>query len=139
MKKIFLFLVAAVLAFASCTARLDEKVVNSYDDGKAKKVQYVDKKGNCVKEVEYYQSGQVRIEGPMKDNKRDGEWKSYFLDGRVQSVGYFENGLRTGAATVWYENGNIRQEGFYREGKHVGLWKFYDEQGNFLKEVNYGE
>ena len=138
MKKVLLFL-AVVFAFASCTTKLTEKVVETYPDGKTLKTQFFDRKGNCVKEVELYETGQVRMEGTMKGEKRDGEWKAYFPDGRVQSVGTFVNGLRTGQATVWQENGNLLQEGFYKEGKHVGKWKFYDEQGNLLKEVDYGE
>ena len=138
MKKVLLFL-AVVFAFASCTTKLTEKVVETYPDGKTLKTQFFDRKGNCVKEVELYETGQVRMEGTMKGEKRDGEWKAYFPDGRVQSVGTFVNGLRTGQATVWQENGNLLQEGFYKEGRHVGKWKFYDEQGNLLKEVDYGE
>ena len=138
MKKVLLFF-AVMFAFASCTAQLTEKVVETYPDGKTLKTQFFDRKGNCVKEVELYETGQVRMEGTMKGEKRDGEWKAYFPDGRVQSVGTFVNGLRTGQATVWQENGNLLQEGFYKEGKHVGKWKFYDEQGNLLKEVDYGE
>ena len=138
MKRWFLFFVLA-FAFTACTAQLEEKVAETYPNGKTKKTQFFDRKGTCVKEVEYYEEGQVRMEGSMKGEKRDGEWKAYFPDGRVQSVGTFVDGLRTGQATVWQENGNLLQEGFYKDGKHVGKWKFYDEQGNLLKEVDYGE
>ncbi|MBO7616915.1 MAG: toxin-antitoxin system YwqK family antitoxin [Bacteroidales bacterium] len=138
MKKVLLFF-AVMFAFVSCTAQLTEKVVETYPNGKTLKTQYFDKNNVCVKEVEYYESGQVKMEGAMKGEKREGEWKAYFLDGRLQSIGTFVDGLRTGAATVWQENGNLLQEGFYKEGKHVGKWKFYDEQGNLLKEVDYGE
>ena len=138
MKKVLLFL-AVVFAFASCTTKLTEKVVETYPDGKTLKTQFFDRKGNCVKEVELYETGQVRMEGTMKGEKRDGEWKAYFPDGRVQSVGTFVNGLRTGQATVWQENGNLLQEGFYKEGTHCGKWKFYDEQGYIIKEVDFGE
>ena len=138
MKRWFLFFVLA-FAFTACTTQLEEKVAETYPNGKTKKTQFFDRKGTCVKEAEYYEEGQVRMEGSMKGEKRDGEWKAYFPDGRVQSVGTFVDGLRTGQATVWQENGNLLQEGFYKDGKHVGKWKFYDEQGNLLKEVDYGE
>ncbi len=138
MKKLFL-LFAMALAFASCTAKLTEEVVETYPDGKAQRTQFLNRKGSCVKEVEFYETGQVKMEGGMKDNKREGEWKAYFPDGRVQSIGTFVNGLRTGQATVWQENGNLLQEGSYKDGRHVGKWKYYDELGNLLKEVDYGE
>ena len=128
-----------MLLLASCSAQLTEKVEVSHPNGKPQIVRYYDKQNQCVKETEYYDSGQVKMEGGMKDGKMEGKWKAYFPDGRVQSIGFFSNGLRTGEATVWQENGNLYQEGFYKEGKHCGKWKFYDEQGNLLKEVDYGE
>ncbi len=138
MKKILLLVIMA-LVLASCSAQLTEKVMVSYPNGQPQVVHYFDKHNNCVKETEYYDTGQVKMEGGMKDGKMEGKWKAYFPDGRVQSIGFFSNGLRTGEATVWQENGNLYQEGFYKEGKHCGKWKFYDEQGNLLKEVDFGE
>ena len=138
MKKILLFFVA-ILLLASCSEKLTEKVMATYPDGTTRVVHYYDKNDECVKETEYYKTGQVKMEGGMKDNKREGEWKAYFPDGRVQSIGTFVNGLRTGQATVWQENGNLLQEGSYKDGRHVGKWKYYDELGNLLKEVDYGE
>ena len=138
MRRLFLFLVT-VLMLGSCTAQLTEKVEAKFPNGQSRLVRYYDKNDNCVKETEYYETGQVKMEGGMKDEKMDGEWTSYFPDGRVQSHGFFENGERTGAAQVFRENGNKYQEGFYKNGKHCGKWKFYDEQGDLVKEVDYGE
>ena len=138
MKKWFMLL-AVALAFAACSTQLEEKVVETYPDGKTQKSQFFNKRGTCVKEVELYETGQVKMEGGMKGEKRDGEWKAYFPDGRIQSEGAFVNGLRTGKATVWQANGNLLQEGYYKEGKHVGKWKYYDEMGDLVKEVDYGE
>ena len=137
--KRLLLLLAVFFACVACTAQLDEKVVDTYPDGKTLKSQFFDRKGNCVKEVEYYSTGEVRMEVSMKEAKREREWKAYFIDGRMQSHGFFKDGLRTGQATVWQENGNLLQEGFYKEGKRCGRWKFYDEQGNLIKEVDFGE
>jgi antitoxin component YwqK of YwqJK toxin-antitoxin module len=138
MRKLFI-LTSLFLFLASCSAQLTEKVEAKFPDGQPQVVHYFDKNNNCVKETEYYQSGQVKMEGGMKDGKWEGKWVAYFPDGRMQSIGYFENGLRTGQATVWQENGNLLQEGFYKGGKHCGKWKFYDEQGDLIKEVDFGE
>ena len=138
MKKIFLIL-SSMLLLASCSAQLTEKVMAKYPNGHPQAVQYFDKHDQCVKEIEYYDSGQVKMEGGMKDGKMEGEWTAYFIDGRVQSHGFFEGGERTGAAQVLHSNGNKCEEGFYKKGKHCGKWKFYDEQGNLLKEVDFGE
>lgn len=138
MKKVFLLLIT-VLAMASCTSKLTEKVETSFPNGQPKYVKMIDKAGNCVKEIEYYETGQVKMEGDLVEGHREGEWKAYLPDGRPQSIGYFKNGQLDGASTVYWENGNLRWEGFYKAGKHCGKWKYYDEQGIFLKEVDYGE
>ena len=138
MKKILLVL-STLLLLASCSTSLTEKVEVAYPNGQPQKVRYYNRHDKCVKETEYYESGQVKMEGGMKDGKMEGDWTAYFPDGRVQSTGTFKDGKRTGKATVWQANGNLLHEGFYKDGKHRGKWKYYDEQGNFLKEVDYGE
>lgn len=128
MKRLFI-LVSLILAMASCEGKLTEKVVDVYDNGQPIQLQMVNRKGDCVREVEYYEDGIVKMEGGMKNGKRSGEWKAYFPDGKVQSSGYFENGLRTGRAKVYHENGNLYMDGYYKEGQKTGEWIFYDEQG----------
>ena len=133
------FLLYAVMALASCTPKLTEKVDVRYPNGQAQSVKMLNKSGECVREIEYYETGEVKMEGAIKDGKREGEWKSFFVDGKTRSIGYFEAGQRTGVAKVNWYNGNLREEGFYKEGKHCGKWRYYDEQGNFLREDDYGE
>ena len=91
------------------------------------------------KEIEYYETGQVKMEGAMKDGQREGVWTAYFPDGRPQSIADFKAGKMNGTSKVYWENGNLRWEGFYKEDRRFGKWKYYDEQGNLLNEVDYGE
>ena len=137
--KNFFILLATILAFSCCTPRLTEKVEVRFPNEQPQVVLKVNKKGECVYKTEFYQTGQVRMEGPMKNGRMEGEWTAYLPDGRVQSHGYFEDGKRTGAATVYWENGNLREEGFYKNGHHCGHWKWYDEQGNLIREEDYPE
>lgn len=136
MKYIFIAL-AMFFAFSCCSSRLTEKVEVRYPNQQPQTVLKLDKKGTCVYKTEYYQTGQVRMEGPMKNDQMEGEWTAYYPDGRVQSHGYFKDGKRTGAATVYWVNGNLREEGFYEEGRHCGHWKWYDEQGILIREEDY--
>ena len=138
MKHLFLILILA-MTMVSCAQKLTEKIEVKYPNGNPEIVLMLNKSGECVKKIEYYDSGQVKMEGPIKNGQREGEWTAYFRDGRVQSHGFFKNGERTGAATVYYSNGNLLSEGFYKEGKHCGHWKWYDEQGNLLREEDYPE
>lgn len=138
MKKLFLLL-SLILVLASCNDRLTEKVVSTYDNGQTATLHFVNRKSECMREVQYYEDGSVKMEGGMKDDKRSGEWKSYFPDGKVQSTGFFENGLRTGKAEVYHESGNLYMVGQYKEGRKIGEWIFYDEQGYETGRTNYGE
>lgn len=136
-----MFLLVAMV-FTACGNKMEERVEKTFDSGKPQYVRYYQKeKGeeSCVKEIEYYESGQVKMEGALKDGHREGRWIAYFENGKVQSEGFFKDGLRSDAAKVFYENGNKYMEGFYKEGKHCGQWKYYDESGNLLREVDYGE
>ena len=131
--------VALAMMLFACGNDGRERVMATYDNGQPSVVRYFDHDGQCVREVQYYEDGIVKMEGGIKDNLRDGEWKAYFPDGRLQSEGLFSNNLRTGKAVVYYENGNRYMEGYYKEGRHCGHWIYYDEQGYVLREVDYGD
>ena len=141
MKKIIMGLLPVILAMLlwSCGNRTKEKVEHYYDNGQPSLVHTIDHKGAVVYETEYYEDGKVKMEGGMKNGKREGDWKAYFPDGKVQSIGTFENGLRTGKAVVYYSNGQLYMEGMYKEGRHCGKWTYYDEQGYALRTDDYGE
>lgn len=128
-----------VALLSSCGNQSTEKVMKYYDNNQPAVVRHLDKKGQVVREVEYYEDGIVKMEGGIKNDRREGEWKAYFPDGKVQSVGSFHDGLRTGKSTVYHENGNLYMEGNYKEGSHCGKWTYYDEQGYVVRTVDYGE
>lgn len=136
MKKIMSLIILSLIV-VSCNGRLREEVQTSYDNGQPEYVKFFNKKGECVKEVEYYEDGVVKMEGAMRDGHREGEWKAFFPDGKPQSIGNFKDGLRSGNSVVYYESGIKMMEGEYTEGKHTGVWRYYDESGNLLKELDY--
>ena len=138
MKKLFLFLII-VSSLCACQPKLSEHVEVSFPNGQPQMVKMLDKSNHCVKEIEYYETGQVKMEGAMKDGQREGVWTAYFPDGRPQSIADFKAGKMNGTSKVYWENGNLRWEGFYKEDRRFGKWKYYDEQGNLLNEADYGE
>lgn len=136
--RVFWVLVLALL-MVSCGDGLTEKVIESYRNGQPALVQVYNRSGECIKEIEYYESGALRMEGPMKDGQREGEWKSYFEDGKTQSTGFFHEGIRTGKTKIYYANGNLYMEGTYKDDHQNGTWSYYDEQGYLLRTDDYGE
>ena len=118
--------------------RLTEKVINTYNNGQPAKVYLINQGGQCVREVSYYETGALKMEGAMENNLRQGEWISYFPDGKMQSSGFFKDGIRVGKAKVYYENGHLWMDGYYTDDHKCGEWIFYDEQGYEIGRVNYG-
>jgi uncharacterized protein len=139
MRNTALFLV--ILFLASCGTKLTEKIIESYPDGKPKRVQYFTPGGAesyLAKEIYYYQNGQKKMEGSYdKEKRKHGEWTYWREDGKVWSEGNFFEGKDDGVHKTWHENGQKHYEGRYDKGVRVGIWKFYDENGKMVKEIDY--
>jgi antitoxin component YwqK of YwqJK toxin-antitoxin module len=84
---------------------------------------------------EYYNNGKIKMQGMLKEGKREGDWSYFYENGKVWSLGEYVNGKRNGIGNVFYENGVLRMEGIYKDDQQVGKWKFYSEQGKLIKEV----
>lgn len=101
------------------------KVVLYYD---------LDEKGmpteNVNREIHYYPGKKKYIEGGVKNDLRNGEWKSYFENGNVQSEIFYIQGKENGDYKVYRENGNRFIEGHFDMGNCVGEWSFYGENGD---------
>ena len=85
----------------------------------------------------YSPEGWVRMEGDLKDGKRNGIWTSYTPTGRVKSRGEYRDGKQVGLSSVFRDNGALYYTGEYRNDRQVGPWEFYDEAGNLTRTVNY--
>lgn len=140
MKQTF-FLLSFVLLFASCGPKLQEKIVETYPDGKPKRVQYYTpgtENSYMAREIFYYQNGMKKMDGTYdKNNLKHGKWTYWREDGKKWSEGYFYEGKDDGIRRTWHENGNRHYEGRYDKGVRKGTWKFWDENGKLVKEIDY--
>ena len=84
-----------------------------------------------------YPSGKVKMQGMMKDGKREGLWKSFYETGLPWSETTFEAGIKNGKTTTWYENGNKRYKGFYKNDKESGKWTYWNEAGELVNTQDY--
>lgn len=89
--------------------------------------------------VSYYENGVVRSEGRYKEGMRNGPWKFYHENGKLSSVGDFLDGSSIGKWTYYYENGNVSAEGAEKEGVKEGYWKLYHSDGDFKGEALFNE
>lgn len=90
-------------------------------------------------EREYYPGGQLFKEGPLKNDKPDGLWKSYFQNSTLWSEGEFNEGVRNGLTRTYHDNGHLYYEGYYTLGVKDSLWKFWNAEGTLIKEVDFSK
>ncbi len=124
-----------------CAEKLQERITETYPDGKPKRAQYYTpgaENSYMAREIFYYQNGQKKMEGEYNiDGKKHGKWVYWREDGKKWSEGYFTDGKDDKFRRTWHENGEKHYEGRYKLGTRVGKWKFYDEKGVMVKEIDY--
>lgn len=83
------------------------------------------------------QSGNVRSEGEYRNDRKSGEWISYFDNGKMAFRGSFNSGFPDGKHVYYYANGKIRELETYSGGIRHGVWKKYLDTGELFFEVTY--
>ena len=127
-----------------------------YDNGKIIETKCWNQYGNlidCKSEngpfKEYYNSGNLKMEGIHSDGEFNGLTVMYHENGNVMGEVLYRNGVSIGTKKYYYEdgtlqlesndngkyllmypNGNIEKEGQLKNGKNYGKWKYYYENGN---------
>ena len=140
MKKIALILLPLLVFIAGCHWGTNREIEQKYPDGSTKVEKYYTyKKGKkeLVKEVQYFENKQMKMEGYYLNNLRNGKWTAWHKNGKVWSEGFFKDGLSEGIRTVYHENGNKDMVGRYARDQKVGKWQFYDNAGKLDKEADY--
>ncbi|MDY0314324.1 MAG: hypothetical protein RBR32_04535 [Bacteroidales bacterium] len=116
----------------------DVKIIETFENENPLKVHFVDKiEEQKVYEKQYYDNGNLFMEGLLVNDLREGEWIAYYENGVVWSTGFYENGLKQGKSNVFYENGKLRYTKSYKNDLADGVWYFYDDKGNLIGEDNY--
>lgn len=83
----------------------------------------------------YYDTGELKSEGWLKNGKKVNYWFYYYPNGALESKGHFNNDNKT---DYWYHynvNGKKTEEGHYRNGQKNGWWKIYKK--DTIIEVRY--
>ncbi|MEZ5148616.1 MAG: hypothetical protein R2759_16490 [Bacteroidales bacterium] len=85
--------------------------------------------------IEFYTSGQPKIEGQYKMGNFDGRWIYYEDDGYIIGIGEFDNG--SGKQRGWYRNGTLKQEVSYKDNLKNGREILYNADGTIARIVTY--
>lgn len=104
---------------------------------------------------DYYDSGELMIEGQYINKKRVGEWKRYHKNGEISSLFSYNNGKLNKQSSYFYEDGTISHKtqkengiyirrSYYESGKlqsksedQNGYYKGFLENGSLEIEANY--
>ncbi len=135
-------LVVVTICFFSCKSDTDKKTVATEKKETVFQKDFTfEKKADSIvvngEQILYHKNGVIEMRGMMKDNKRDGLWKSWYENGLPWSATTFKDGKKNGRTTTWYDNGNKRYEGFFTEDMESGRWTFWKEDGSIMDSKNY--
>ena len=77
------------------------------------------KNKDIVLEKEYYASGKLAREMPIKNGLINGEVKDYYENGKIRSTATFVNGHIDGVVKEYNQAGKVVKETLYKNGKKV--------------------
>ena len=110
---------------------------------------------------EYYQNGEIRFEGFVKNHQLTNNWVKYYPSGYIETEklldngeGYridyfdsfdsqikdsihFQNGRMNGVSKYWYNNGQIKEISKWENGKQHGLFSLYFRNGSIQEKANW--
>ena len=135
-----------------------------YPDGRTQSIiQYRGKKEHG-KTVYFYRSPNiVEMEVEMKNGKRNGEFRRYFINGLLDTYCVYENdsiegveviylangcksqettylhGRKEGPHREYHLNGSLKVEGAFKDNLIEGPWTYYDERGVVVGEGEFHE
>lgn len=93
-------------------------VVKSYKNDRLLKETFIKNK-KIVLEKEYYASGKLAREIPLKDGLISGEVKDYYENGKIRSTAIFIDGDIDGVVKKYNQAGKVIKETLYKNGKKV--------------------
>jgi len=89
------------------------------------------------KQTTWYENGQKKLEGTVKDGIRDGKWISWHENGHKYYEGAYKGLEKDGKWTEWWYNGYKLSEGTYKDGYKNGKWIDWHENGYTKLETTY--
>lgn len=77
----------------------------------------------------YYESGEIKDEGWLVNNKKTDYWIFYYPNGNIKQKGHFKNNLKHKYWYFYHENSNKQKEGHFKNGLQNDWWAFFDKNG----------
>src|SRR5579872_5210428 len=85
-------------------------------------------------QLDYYRSGQLREQVPMRDGRRHGTARTWHKDGRLATEEPYQNGLLHGLCRQWDEAGRLL--GRYTMIHGTGIQRAWHDNGQLQLEIS---
>ncbi len=86
---------------------------------------------------EYYENGNISLEGLMVDGKREGLFKEYDLEGRMTWERTYKDDILDGVCRKYYETGELNSDWRFKDGKSFGIAKEFYQNGKLLRKWDH--
>lgn len=134
----YIFLAFLAIMLTSCEEIVVEKIAQAYKDGTPKVINiFNEDETQKIGYRAYHENGNVSMEGDFLDDKKHGQWRSYFFAGGLWTVNNYDRGEFHGDYLMYNQNGTIRISGHYIQGAQSGKWVVTDEDGNIIREDDF--
>ncbi len=92
---------------------------------------------NNGKKTDYYFGDRILAEYTLKEGKKTGQQKVYYLNGNLKRIGNFNNDLENGLFKEYSEDGIIQAEYEMKNGELNGQIKTYYDNGKIKKKGTF--
>ena len=72
---------------------------------------------------EYYEDGQLKMKGTIRDGEVEGPWEEYYANGQLMTRGTIRDGEPDGPYEHYDENGRLMTKGTMKDGEVEGRWE----------------
>lgn len=118
----FTFLITLVSCLLTIDSFSQDTINRKGEDGRKQGYWIIT---GSMKATPGFKADQKIEEGKYVDDKKNGEWISYYLNGKIKSKIEFKNNRANGVYSTYYESGCIEEEGIWINNRNVGLYKRY--------------
>lgn len=90
--------------------------------------------------IKYLSNDSLRVVKYFNPNTNDTSCyliKQIYSNGKTECVGKIKNNLKEGVWKSWYDNGQLATDEFYVNGVRKGKYKSWYPDGNTLEEIDY--
>ena len=118
MKKIKLLPILTLLIITACG--LNEVDLDTLQDRAGVLFQVNQTQAFSGTVASYYENGQVKVSGQVKNGLKEGSWIEFYENGQKKSEGKYKGSLKEGNWRYWNENGTTQKEENFQSGVLLG-------------------